>query len=145
MAESTIRMVDIAAKPPMRRTARARAVIRCSRQTVERIRDGSVPKGDVIAVARVAAIQAAKATPVTLPLCHPIGLTSVDIDASLLDEGIAFEVEVGTVHGTGCEMEALCAASTAVLTAWDMCKGIDETLHIDELSLLFKRKETIER
>jgi cyclic pyranopterin phosphate synthase len=121
-----VKMVDVGAKEDVARTARASGVIRLTGRTMELIRTGSVKKGNVLATARIAAIQAAKHTWETIPLCHQIPLTGIDVDFEVRDTEIKAIAEVRSVGKTGVEMEALCAVSTALLTIWDMVKAVEK-------------------
>ena len=121
-----VRMVDVGAKEDVVRTARASGIIRLTRQTMDLIKTGSVKKGNVLATARIAAIQAAKHTWEMIPLCHQIPITGIDVDFEVGDTTIKATVEVRSVGKTGVEMEALCAVSTALLTIWDMVKAVEK-------------------
>ncbi len=127
------RMVDVGNKPETVRFATARAVLVMRPETLLRVRAGGVQKGDVLAIAQVAGIMAAKRTPELIPLCHPIALSGVDVHFSYPDErSISIDVTVRTTARTGVEMEALTAATTAAWTVYDMCKAIDK-----DMSLIF--------
>lgn len=135
------RMVDISAKPVTERMARAHGVIRMGPDTLEAIRRGTTRKGDVVAVARVAGIMAAKKTAELVPLCHPIPLTDVDLTIDL-DEtlpGVRVTGSAKTAAQTGVEMEAIVAVSVTLVTIFDMVKGLDRDLQIGEISLTEKR------
>jgi cyclic pyranopterin phosphate synthase len=133
-------MVDVGAKPATHRMAVARGAIRMQRATLELIEQGSAKKGDVIGVARIAAIQAAKRTAELIPLCHPVGLTRVaaefELDVAL--PGVHCTVTAETVGATGVEMEALTAVQVGLLTIYDMCKAADRGMVIDGVRLLEK-------
>jgi cyclic pyranopterin phosphate synthase len=133
-------MVDVAAKPVTERVAVAGGTIAMQPQTLARIREGQIAKGDVLAVARLAGIMAAKKTGDLIPLCHPLGLDAVSIDFALDEARSAVDITATCkVHGrTGVEMEAMCAVSVAALTIYDMCKAIDRGMRIGEIRL--KRK-----
>jgi cyclic pyranopterin monophosphate synthase len=135
---SEVRMIDVGDKPVTRRRARARARVRLAPVVVARIRAGTLPKGDVLAVARVAAITGSKQTPALLPLCHPLALTHVSASLDLHDEGVVIEVVCETTGQTGVEMEAMTACATAALCVYDMTKGIDATGQIESVVLLEK-------
>jgi indole-3-glycerol phosphate synthase len=139
-AEGRARMVDISDKHETDRVAVAGARVVMRQQTVERIRSGGVAKGDVLAVARLAGIMAAKRTAELIPLCHPLALTSVDVDLSCVPERSAVEITATCkLRGrTGVEMEALTAASVAALTVYDMCKAVDRGMVVSDLRLLHK-------
>jgi cyclic pyranopterin monophosphate synthase len=133
------RMVDVGAKEPSDRRARARAVVRMSPETAQAIASGDVPKGDVIATARIAGIQAAKRTDELIPLAHQIPLTFVDVEAAVDEAGsVELVAEARTTDRTGVEMEALVACSTAALAVYDMVKGIERGVVIERLELVEK-------
>jgi cyclic pyranopterin phosphate synthase len=129
------RMVDVTPKDPSHRRAVARARVFMNPETASLIARGAVSKGDVLAVARVAGIQAAKRTSDLIPLCHPLLVGSVFVNFRLEDSYIEVEAQVDTVDRTGVEMEALTAASVAALTIYDMCKSADRTMTIGEIAL----------
>ena len=129
------RMVDVTAKEPSHRRAVARCRVHMEAETASRIASGAITKGDVLAVARVAGIQAAKQTPHLLPLCHPLLVGAVLVNFRLEDTYVEVEANVDTVDRTGVEMEALTAAAVAALTIYDMCKSVDRSMTIGELSL----------
>jgi cyclic pyranopterin monophosphate synthase len=134
------RMVAIEDKPETSRMARARATLRMREETLARIEAGEVGKGDVLGVARLAAIGAAKSTAQLIPLCHPVRLTAIDVAFELLPAmpGVAVTVEVHAHDRTGPEMEAMTAAATAGLTIYDMCKAIDRSMALEQVVLLEK-------
>ncbi|MGX1792671.1 cyclic pyranopterin monophosphate synthase MoaC [Microbacterium sp. NPDC055312] len=132
------RMVDVTEKQPTVRAATARGFVRCAADTVALLRDGSVPKGDVLAVSRIAGIQAAKRTPELLPLAHVIGVHGAVVDLDIEDEGVAIEATVRTADRTGVEMEALTAVSVAALSVIDMIKGVDKSASIENLRITAK-------
>ena len=139
-AEGAARMVDVTAKSPTDRWARARAVVRMEPATAERVAAGDLPKGDVVAVARFAAIQAAKRTADLIPLCHPLPLTHLDCEVEV-DAGagtVTLVTQARTRAETGVEMEALTAASVAALTVYDMVKGVERGVTIERVELLDK-------
>ena len=129
------RMVDVTAKQPTVRTARASGRVVCAPEVVAALRSGTVPKGDVLAVARVAGIAAAKRTPELLPLAHVIGVHGVVLDVEVVDDGVRVEATVRTADRTGVEMEALTAVSVAALTVVDMVKGMDKGVRIADVRL----------
>jgi len=133
-------MVDVGEKPASERRAVARAVVRVSRATARRVAAGDAPKGDVLGVARIAGIQAAKRTSELIPLCHPLALTFVGLEGSIDVDGgqIVLVAEARTTGPTGVEMEALTAVSVAALTVYDMIKGIERGAEIAEVVLLEK-------
>ncbi|WP_294263727.1 cyclic pyranopterin monophosphate synthase MoaC [uncultured Sphingomonas sp.] len=132
------RMVDVGHKPATERRAVAGGRIAMSREAAAAIRDGAVAKGDVLAVARIAGIMAAKRTADLIPLCHPLPLTSVEVGLSVEDDGVAVTATAATTGQTGVEMEAMVAASTALLTLYDMAKAIDKGMIIEAVRLLSK-------
>ena len=134
------RMVDVSAKAATERYARARSVVRMSREAAARVAAGDNPKGDVAAVARIAAIQAAKRTDELIPLCHSLPLTHVDPSIAIDAEAgtVTLVVETRTTDRTGVEMEALVAASVGALTVYDMVKGIEPGVVIERVELLDK-------
>ncbi|KRB38736.1 cyclic pyranopterin monophosphate synthase MoaC [Microbacterium sp. Root180] len=132
------RMVDVTQKQPTVRSATARGFVRCSPEVVAALRDGTVPKGDVLAVARIAGIQAAKRTPDLLPLAHVIGVHGAVVDLEVEDDGVAVEATVRTADRTGVEMEALTAVSVAALAVVDMVKALDKSTSIERVRLVAK-------
>ena len=134
-------MVDVAAKAESHRVAVACGRISMKPETLASILEGSAKKGDVLGVARIAAIQGAKRAHEMIPLCHPIGLTRVDIEFEIFHDVHAIECKATTetIGRTGVEMEALAAASVGLLTIYDMCKAVDRGMCIDRLRLLEKR------
>jgi cyclic pyranopterin monophosphate synthase len=134
-------MVDVAAKSETHRVARAAGRIVMSPATLERIAQGTAQKGDVLGVARIAAIQAAKRTSELIPLCHPLALTRVSVDFDLADRSgtVGCLATVETVGRTGVEMEALTAVAAGLLTIYDMCKAVDRAMRIEGIELLEKR------
>ncbi|HZP30184.1 MAG TPA: cyclic pyranopterin monophosphate synthase MoaC [Acidimicrobiia bacterium] len=129
------RMVDVTAKEPSHRRAVARCKVHMDSETASKIASGAITKGDVLAVARVAGIQAAKQTPSLLPLCHPLLVGSVYLNFRIEDAHVEVEAQVDTVDRTGVEMEALTAAAVAALTIYDMCKSSDRSMSVGELAL----------
>lgn len=129
------RMVDITAKVATVRTAEASVKVITSAEVIDKIRNNNIVKGDVLAVARVAGIMAAKKTSSLIPLCHPIPLEKVEIDFSLEDNYLLIKVIAKTTAKTGLEMEALTAASVTALTVYDMCKAVDKSMLITDLRL----------
>lgn len=135
-ADGNAHMVDVGKKAVTARRAVATGRIQMESSTLLAIRDGEVPKGDVIAVARIAAIQAAKETSRMIPLCHPLPLDGVDVSLDVSGEGeVRVRAEVRVTARTGVEMEALTATSTALLTIYDMCKALDRGMVIGEIRL----------
>ncbi|WP_149205300.1 cyclic pyranopterin monophosphate synthase MoaC [Actinotalea subterranea] len=132
------RMVDVTAKQPSVRAATAAGLVRCAPHVVAALRSGDVPKGDVLAVARVAGISAAKRTAELLPLAHVIGVHGVTVDLEVADEGVHVRATVRTADRTGVEMEALTAVSVAALAVVDMVKGMDKGTSIADVRLVAK-------
>ena len=128
-------MVDVTAKAPTRRRAVARCRVMMEPETVRAIGDQNMKKGDVLSVARVAGIMAAKRTSDTIPLCHPLMIASVTVDFELGEDHVAIEASVDCVERTGVEMEALHACSVAALTVYDMCKAVDRAMTITDIAL----------
>lgn len=138
--EGRARMVDVSAKDETYRQATAGVTVHMKKETLDLIREGKMAKGDVLAVAQVAGIMAAKQTPALIPMCHPLLLTGVDIIFQIneSDCSLAIEATVRIKGQTGVEMEALTAAATAALTVYDMCKAVDRGMEISGLRLLEK-------
>ena len=134
------RMVDVSPKFPQHRRAMAAGEIRCAPATIRLLRTGKTPKGDVLAAARIAGIQAAKKTSSLIPLCHPLPLDSVHVELTPARDRIRIEAEVRVHARTGVEMEALTAVSVAALTLYDMLKGADRSMVIQNIRLLAKEK-----
>ena len=134
-ADGHARMVDVGDKDVTRRRAVATCTVTMAAATAEAVRSQSMKKGDVLAVARVAGIQAAKRTADLIPLCHPLMLSHVSVELSVGDDHVAIRAVVEVVDRTGVEMEALTACSVAALTVYDMCKAIDRDMAITDLVL----------
>ena len=134
------RMVDVSAKPVTSRTATATGRVRTTADVVALLRDSRLPKGDALAVARIAGIAGAKRTPDLVPLCHPVALHGVTVDLEVVDDGVLITATTRTADRTGVEMEALTAVSVASLTVYDMAKAVDRDMSIDEVKLLEKTK-----
>jgi len=134
-------MVDVGAKPLTRRRAVARAIVRMSPETGTRLR--TLPKGDALAVAQIAGIQAAKRTADLIPLCHPLPLTSIGVTLELCVDTVVIVATVETTAQTGVEMEALTGAAVAALTVYDMAKAVDATMTITDITLLEKTKAVV--
>jgi cyclic pyranopterin phosphate synthase len=132
------RMVDVGSKVPTERVAEAQGLVRMRPETVRLIGDQAASKGDVLGVARVAGIMAAKRTAELIPLCHPIPLTAVEVELELVEEGVAIIARARTVGRTGVEMEALTAVSVAALTIYDMCKSADRGMRVEGVRLTHK-------
>jgi cyclic pyranopterin monophosphate synthase len=131
-------MVDVGSKPITERTATARARVAMQPATAALIRSGGAKKGDVLGVARVAGIMAAKRTSDLIPLCHPLPISAVSLELTATDEAVEIAATVRTTGQTGVEMEALTAASVAALTVYDMCKSVDRGMRIEALRLTHK-------
>jgi len=139
-ADGRAQMVDVSAKPLSTRTAIAEGRITLAKETIALIRRNEVAKGDVIATARLAGIQAAKRTAHLIPLCHTIPLSEVKIDIELSKDGATVSCTARTIAQTGVEMEALTGVSVALLTIYDMCKAVDKQMVIGEVRLIKKTK-----
>lgn len=139
-AAGRARMVDVTAKADSVRTATAEGRLSCAPQTIAQLRAQALPKGDVLTVAKIAGIQAAKATGTLIPLCHPLALSAVDLEFGVEDDGIAIRATVRTTGKTGVEMEALTAVSIAALTIYDMCKAVDKDMSIGGIRVVKKTK-----
>ena len=129
------RMVDVTPKEATHRRALARCKVMMAPETTSKVASNAITKGDVLAVARVAGIQAAKQTPALIPLCHPLLVGSVFVNFMIGDDHVEVEAQVETVDRTGVEMEALTACAVAALTIYDMCKSVDRSMTIGELTL----------
>ena len=132
------RMVDVSEKAQTYRVARAAATVNMRRTTMEQIKAGTIGKGDVLAVAQVAGIMAAKRTGELIPMCHPLLLTKVDITFEIQETALHIYSEVRCHGETGVEMEALTAVSTAALTVYDMCKAVQRDMSVTDIHLLYK-------
>jgi len=135
------RMVDVGHKPDQERSAAASGKIFLKEGTLQLISGNSIEKGDIFPVARIAGIQAAKQTAGLIPLCHPLQLNNVSVDFAMEPDGIRTMAKVRCIGKTGVEMEALTAASVALLTIYDMCKAVDDTMVLSEIKLLEKIKQ----
>ncbi len=131
-------MVDVGGKLVTDRRARARATVRMSAETAAAVARGDAPKGDVVGTARLAGIQAAKRTAELVPLCHPLALSFVDVEAEVRETEVVLTAEARTSGQTGVEMEAMTAAAVAALTVYDMVKGLERGVEIAEVVLLEK-------
>jgi cyclic pyranopterin phosphate synthase len=134
-------MVDVSAKSPQRRTARASGRIDLAVSTMKLIAENNMKKGDVLAVAEVAGIQAAKRTSELIPLCHPLQISHIQIEATLAEDGVVVTSTVSCIDRTGVEMEALTAVCVALLTVYDMCKAVDKKMKIRDVVLEEKHKD----
>lgn len=132
------RMVDVSDKDVTKRRAVARGRLRMKPETLRRILDGDVPKGDVLAVARVAGILGAKQTSALVPLCHPLPLDAVTVELTADEDALSIEAAVTVTARTGAEMEALTAVTVAGLTVYDMCKAIDRGMELTDVGLVEK-------
>lgn len=137
-AEGRAHMVDVGAKPETDRTATARVTVLMQPETRALIAAGTAKKGDVLGVARLAGIMGAKRTSDLIPLCHPLPISAVTLDLTLIDAGVDIAATVRTTGRTGVEMEALTAASVAALTVYDMLKAVDRGMRIDGLRVVHK-------
>lgn len=137
-SQGRARMVDVSEKENTNRIAVAFGKIGMKKETLEKIQNQEIKKGDVLGVAQVAAIMAAKRTFETIPMCHPIPLTGADVDFQVVTDGIEIRMTVRTTGKTGVEMEALNGVSAAALTIYDMCKSIDWAMRIENICLLEK-------
>lgn len=136
------RMVDVSAKPASVREARASGLVRMSKASRSLALSGEGRKGDVMAVAEIAGIMAAKRTADLIPLCHPLALSSIEVTVEVIDEGLAVTAQVKTIGSTGVEMEALTAVSIACLTIYDMLKAAERGMVIEAVRLIQKRGGT---
>jgi cyclic pyranopterin phosphate synthase len=134
------RMVDVGHKPDQIRLASAEGFIKLNAETIRLIRENSMKKGDVLTLAEVAGIQAAKRTADLIPLCHTLQITKVGVETDLDDDGVKITSEVKCIGQTGVEMEALTAVSVALLTIYDMCKAVDKSMIIKDVHLVKKEK-----
>jgi len=141
--ESRPVMVDVSGKKDVYRVARAAGRIECASATCDLIRKNAIAKGNVLTVAEIAGIAAAKRTGELIPLCHPLILSNVAVRAELEDNAVTVTSEVVCVGKTGVEMEALTAVSVALLTVYDMCKAVDSSMKLGDIVLLEKRKEAL--
>ena len=137
-AKGAARMVDVSAKRATDRRATARGKLLLSRETLDLIKEGRTPKGDVLAAARIAGIMAAKRTPDLIPLAHPLPLSHASVELAVETDGIAIEATVGTTAPTGVEMEALTAVAVAGLTLYDMLKAIERGARLTDVRLVAK-------
>jgi len=135
------RMVDVGAKPVQQRIAVAEGRLTCAAKTIELLRARALPKGDVLTVAKIAGIQAAKNTAQLIPLCHPLALSHVDVEFAVEADGVAIRATAKLRGQTGVEMEALTAVSVAALTLYDMCKAVDKTMTIGGIRVVEKTKQ----
>jgi cyclic pyranopterin monophosphate synthase len=136
-------MVDVGHKPEQLRIAKAEGFIRLAKETVSLIQENNIKKGDVLTLAEIAGIQAAKKTSDLIPLCHPLQLTKVDVRTTLQANGVKVISEVKCIGQTGVEMEALTAVNIALLTVYDMCKAVDKNMKIENIFLMEKTKSDL--
>ncbi len=136
-------MVDVGHKPAQLRIAKASGFIKLSKEAIQLIKENNISKGDVLTVAEIAGIQAAKRTAELIPLCHPLQITKIDVKATLEKNGVKIISAIKCIGQTGIEMEALTAVSVALLTIYDMCKAVDKKMVIEQISLLEKTKTNI--
>jgi cyclic pyranopterin phosphate synthase len=139
--EGRAKMVDVSAKPDSQRTAVAEGRLTCAPSTIELLRANALPKGDVLTVAKIAGIQAAKSTSALIPLCHPLSLNNVEVAFTVGSDGIVIRATVRCTGKTGVEMEALTAVSVAALTVYDMCKAVDKAMSIGGIRVVEKTKK----
>jgi len=137
------KMVDVGDKPDQKRIAISRGSIRLAKETIRLVKNNQLKKGDVLAVARIAGIQAAKKTSGLIPLCHPLALTNISVECEIKANSIEIEGMVECIGKTGVEMEALTAVSVAALTIYDMCKAVDKKMVIGEIYLCHKSKQSV--
>ena len=133
-------MVDVSEKPPMYRVAKAEGFIKLNKETVALISSNQIKKGNVLITAELAGVQAAKKTSDLIPLCHPLILSKIEVQATLQEDGASVFSEVKCTGQTGVEMEALTAVSVALLTIYDMCKAVDKNMKVCGIKLLEKTK-----
>lgn len=139
--EGEASMVDVTDKPVVSRVATASGFIEMQVETIDLVNENKIKKGDVLTVAKIAGISAAKQTSALIPLCHSLSLSHVSVDCVQKQNGILLSSTVKTAGKTGVEMEALCAVSVAALTLYDMCKAVDKTMVIGDITLESKRKD----
>jgi len=137
-------MVDVGNKIPQKRFAIATGSIFIAQETLSLIKENQIKKGDVLTVAQIAGIQAAKQTSLLIPLCHPITLDKIDVKLDITEQGLTAQSEVQCIGRTGVEMEAITAVSIALITVYDMCKAVDKNMKIGEIKLLEKVKKDVE-
>ena len=140
-ATGSARMVDVGAKPAQRRTATAEGLVRCAPETIHALRAQALPKGDVLTVAKIAGIQAAKRCDELIPLCHSLPLDAVEITFEIEPAAIRIRATASTTAKTGVEMEALTAVSIAALTIYDMCKAVDKGMVVSDVRVTEKLKQ----
>ncbi|MEO6053825.1 MAG: cyclic pyranopterin monophosphate synthase MoaC [Chthoniobacterales bacterium] len=141
--DGSVRMVDVSAKPLSMRIAKASGAIRMAPDTILLINESRIAKGNVLATAKIAAIQAAKRTSEWIPLCHPLSLSGIEVEFVTEEAQIQIICEARTTAQTGVEMEALTAVSAAALTLYDMCKAVDKAMVIENIHLVSKEKRPL--
>ncbi|MDO8303103.1 MAG: cyclic pyranopterin monophosphate synthase MoaC [Sedimentisphaerales bacterium] len=141
--QGKVQMVDVGAKIPQLRIAKASGRIMVAAATIQLVTENKIKKGNVLTIAQIAGIQAAKQTAQLIPLCHPLQISKIDVDVSVDKDSILVISEVASIGQTGVEMEALTAVSAALLTVYDMCKAVDKKMCIGEIKLLEKIKHDI--
>ncbi len=134
-------MVDISGKPEQTRTARAEGFIALQVETLQKVKENTMKKGDVISTARIAGIMASKQTHLLVPLCHPLPISKIEVDLEMKDTGICTSATVRCVGKTGVEMEALTAVQVTLLCIYDMCKAIDKQMVMENIHLVEKTKQ----
>jgi cyclic pyranopterin monophosphate synthase len=142
--QGRVQMVDVGEKTPQRRIAKASGRIMLAAETIRLVTENKIKKGNVLTIAQIAGIQAAKQTAQLIPLCHPLQICKIDVDVSVDKDGILVISEVASIGQTGVEMEALTAVSVALLTVYDMCKAVDKNMIIRDIKLIEKSKHDIE-
>lgn len=141
--EGKAKMVDVSHKKDQIRVAKARGFIKLNQETISLIRDNKMKKGDVLTVAEIAGILAGKKCSDLIPLCHPLPLSKIEVHTNLTETGVEVKTMAKCIGQTGVEMEALTAASVALLTVYDMCKAVDKHMEIGEITLIEKTKTDI--
>lgn len=136
-------MVDVGHKEPQIREAKAVGIIHLEARTIELINENALKKGDVLTIAEIAGIQAAKRTSDLIPLCHTLQITKAEVKCSIIEKGVQVNTQVKCIGQTGVEMEALTAASIALLTIYDMCKAVDKSMVLGDISLVEKTKTNL--
>jgi len=139
--EGKANMVDVGGKPEQIRVAKASGIIHLQKETIKLISENLIKKGNVLTVSEIAGIQAAKETSRLIPLCHPLMLTKVEVNATLKEHGVFVESVVKCTGKTGVEMEALTAVNVALLTIYDMCKAVDKKMKLTDIKLDLKEKK----
>lgn len=141
--EGKVKMVDVSGKPVSKRIAVASGSVRMNADTVAKLREGTMKKGDALATARIAGIMGAKRTSDLVPLCHPLPIDDISVSLELNENAVEIEATVTSTARTGVEMEALTAVSVAALTLYDMCKAVDKGMVIADITLKSKTKEEV--